>query len=293
MTSNPGHLIRYIRAKRWDDLVKPLRISASIEDSELDELIQLKDSSKLDRTLHPIKGTRFVVYSDTRDIVSVMNGEDKTVEKPKSALRAEAEPFIPARLRAPEAVEDDDEDDPVEPQEDEGDAGIDHTVDLEAITRTVDAARVEHVYKPPTEGEIRAARLISSCYRRLRSRRQAMPKKGLPEARHRWFVSCQEQSQNMDRPYRLVFLGPLPHALVCTEKLGAYAINARKSAHLRLSVAQHGTYEEVKAEVDTAMYTSLILMASSRSFTFSQPHSSGCHRYQEAAAAYVCITPVA
>ena len=251
---------RYTKAIGWNDLVKALRNSASEEQSELDELIQLKDSTRTKELTHSIRGVRFVQYNDPSDIIPVMNGEE-VKSPPKSKLRPEAAPFIPARSREPEVniddeeddEEDDDDDEPTEAQQEE-DAGIDHSVDLDAVAQKVDAARVEQVFAPPTEDEIRAARLISSFYRRSRSHKQDKPKKGLPVVRYRWFIACQAKSPDMRRFYRLLFLGPLPHALVCAEKLDEYSNDVRKKALLRMQVAMDAELEKVKTEVDNATW---------------------------------------
>lgn len=233
--------------------MKTLRNSAANEGSELDELIQLKDLTYVKNASPSMKDVRFVQFSNPKDIIPLMNGEQaESAPQPKSKLRAEAAPFVPASLLAPD--EDSDDDEPTEAQQEDDDAGIDHTVDLDAAARTVDAARVEQVFAPPTADEIRAAKLISSLYRRLRSRRQGKPKKGLPEARNRWFTTCQEKAQNMNTGYRLLFLGPLPHALVCTEKLDSYSNEVRKKALLRVHAAGHADLERIKVEVDEATY---------------------------------------
>ena len=202
-----------------------------------------------------------MVYTNPIDIVPLVNGAKvETAPQPKSTLRAEATPFVPARFLKADVGADEDEDededdhadDPVAQEEE--DAGIDHNIDLDAAARSVDAARVEQTVAPPSPEEIAAAKCIASMYRRWLSRRHGVPKKGLPAARFRWFVTCQDLSRDMGKPYRLLFLGPFPHALVCLEKLSAYAINAKKKAHLRLHVAPQDVYEKVKAEVDDAVY---------------------------------------
>jgi hypothetical protein len=254
---------RYIFGRSWEDLVRALRNSAIFEESEFDELIQLKSSKQVTGQLYPIRGVRTVLYDNPGDIVALVNGENVS-SQPKSNLRAEAKPFVPAALQrlqndlATEGADDDEDDDEDDSdfvaEEATEDTGIDHTVDLDAAARAADAARVEQVLEPPTQEEILAAQYISAQYRQILSRRHGAPKKGLSEARARWFLSCLEHSQNMSKPYRLLFLGPFPHALVCVEKLVAYAINTRTKARFRLRVAHQEAYEKVKAEVDDAMY---------------------------------------
>ena len=219
----------------------------------------MKDAKQLTGTVHPIRGIRIVLYEKQSDVVAIVNGEEIEAV-PKSKLRAEAEPFIPvsvlkARSIVPESDEDEDEDqdDPVG-EETAEDTGIDHTVDLDVVARTIDAARVEQVLELPTAEELAAARCIAKQYYRRQLRRQPLPKKGLAEARARAFLSCLKISAGMARPYRMLFLGPFPHALVCLEKLNAYLINAKKRASLRLHAGQHANYENLKADVDDTMY---------------------------------------
>ncbi|GJE94213.1 hypothetical protein PsYK624_103810 [Phanerochaete sordida] len=253
-------IFRYVKASGWDDLVRAMRNTAETEASDFDHLAQLKDASKLNGPVHPIRGIRAVVYGNPADIVPLVNGAKiEAAPQAKSNLRADAAPFVPARfLKADVAAEEDEDegedDDHVEDSSaQEEDAGIDHTIDLDAAARTVDAAHIEQVAAPPSEEEIAAAKCFASTYRRLLSRRQGVPKKGLPAARARWFLTCQELSQKLSRSYRVLYLGPLPHALVCVEKINAYAINNKKTAHLRTQLAGQDAYEKVMAEVDDAI----------------------------------------
>lgn len=261
-------VVKYVKATGWTDLVRALRSTADTEASDFDQLIQLKDSKKTNGPVHSIRGIRVVVYSNPADVVPLVNGAKvEAVPQPTSTLRAEAATFVPNAqyLNVDDGAEDDEADEDGDEDGDDqaedlvpqdGDTGIDHSIDVDAAARTVDAARVDQTMTPPREEEIAAAKRIASMYRRILLRQRGIPKKGLPAVRLRWFLSCQELAQDMGRSYRVLFLGPLPHALVCLEMLYTYVTNSKKQAHLRLHVASQEVYEKIKEEVDGAIQLS-------------------------------------
>ena len=235
-------LSRHIKALR--DLSEQVPVKVS-QEWEWDLNIAMKGIVQAKRP--PKKQTKPV------DIGSLVNwAKVETAPQPKSTLRAEAAPFTPAWFFMADvnAEEDDNEEDYYYADDSaaqkEEDAGIDPNIDL-------DTARVEQTFAPPSPEEIAAAKCIASMYQQLLSHRRSMSKKDLPAARFRWFVACQGLSEDMDTPYRLLFLGPFPHALVCLEKLSAHAISAKKKAYLRFRNAPQDVYEKVKAEVDGAV----------------------------------------
>jgi hypothetical protein len=79
-----------------------------------------------------------------------------------------------------------------------------------------------------TEQEIHAATVILRAYRSAIYRRQGRPKAGLPKARARLYALYWEEARNIQwrnggSYYRKLFLGPLPHLLLCVQEIGKHA----------------------------------------------------------------------
>ena len=182
-----------------------MALRASIEANPFDELIQLKDQAQCKEPPRAKPGTRVVLYTNAEDIPAlVCSGTVQPAEQLRSDLEA-----------APELDEDDVDD------AQEEDTAIEH-VDIEEATRAADAALSYEPPPPPTEDQVAAALVFTNLYRRrLRARRRHVPKKGLAEHIAKWFEACREilASRKMSPGYRLLYLGPLPHALACLDSL--------------------------------------------------------------------------
>jgi hypothetical protein len=92
---------------------------------------------------------------------------------------------------------------------------VDH-VEEQAPVRAMDIP-------PQDEIQLEAARKILLAYRHSRYRQS--PRTPLFMDRTRWFRQCLAVSQKSHWPheYRVVFLGPLPHILLCLARVEAYA----------------------------------------------------------------------
>lgn len=94
----------------------------------------------------------------------------------------------------------------------------------------------------PSEEQIAAARIIQQAYRRQLLHRRHTARTDKAEARSRHFLQCWAVSQEMEWPrgphglglYRPMFLGPLPHLLLCLERAGASAFEFRAKAKRHL-----------------------------------------------------------
>lgn len=244
-------------ASCWSDLVRALRASASPLRCNFDELVQVKDRRRCKGSIRPLKNTRMVVYDDVNDIPSLLRDENRTSPSSEGVSpqvvqfsQPSAEVAMENNEEQVDKAEELEEDDEPSSPEDE-DTLLDHNVDLEAAARSA-----AHVYEPPaahTEEEIASARLIARAYKYSLARRRGAPKKGLAEARARWYNNCRQRSQDLHSSYRRLYLGPLPHALVCLEDVVDYAGKAKKSARERLRTVQHEEYERVNEELGRAM----------------------------------------
>lgn len=103
--------------------------------------------------------------------------------------------------------------------EDETDAEkleVGHHVEEQAPVRAMDIP-------PRDEIQLEAARKILLAYRHRRYRQS--PRTPLFMDRTRWFRRCLAVSQKSHWPheYRIIFLGPLPHILLCLARVEVYA----------------------------------------------------------------------
>ena len=230
-----------------------------MDPNPFDELVQIKDRQQCKGPPRPLRGTRIIIYDDPSEIPALLTStslppDTQTNSDPQPPPTVE--PVQPLDSTTPtddngaEHLAEDNFDEPASPDED---TGIDHDVDVQEATLSADAERTYIPPAPPTAEELKAARVIGRFYRRVLALRRGAPKKGLAEARTRWFLACHAASQDMGPKYRCLFQGPLPHALVCLEGVSDYAGRAKKSARTRLQKVEHAEYEAVTAELDRVM----------------------------------------
>ena len=122
---------------------------------------------------------------------------------------------------------------------------VDHLVEEQTPVRAVDI---------PPRDEIRreAARKILSAYRRSRYRQS--PRTPLFVDRTRWFRRCLAVSQKSHWPYeyRILFLGPLPHILLCLARVDAYARELKKVSMKKLLESEGQELEDAQVNVTQA-----------------------------------------
>jgi len=117
------------------------------------------------------------------------------------------------------------------------------------------SADIPHVSEaePPTEDEIRAARTIQGWYRRAQRRCQRGPSSNLFAVRSRFFAACLEAAQvitwSKESLYRLLFLGPLPHILLCLDLAVAGSLAEKSMAKKELPSATHEMLDDVSSRL--------------------------------------------
>lgn len=102
------------------------------------------------------------------------------------------------------------------------------------------------------EIQLEAARKILLAYRRSRHRQS--PKTTLFVDRTRWFRQCLAVSQKSHWPhkYRVVFLGPLPHILLCLVRVEAYARELKTISLKKLLESEGQELEDAQVNVTQA-----------------------------------------
>lgn len=139
---------------------------------------------------------------------------------------------------------------------------MDLAVDADALAQSMQDTGGQLVFEAPTEVQIEAALRIQRVYRQVLRNRQSGARKGLSAARNRHFIAYRLQSEKMYWPkgrfylsaprYRIIFLGPMPHLLVCLERARTVASEELAQAKRRVASAKHQDLESVQAKVKIA-----------------------------------------
>ncbi|KAK0444909.1 uncharacterized protein EV420DRAFT_1721414 [Desarmillaria tabescens] len=199
---------RYIDAasRSWDELVEV--ICHSIEYDAKDETIQLVHQSRTPEKKPTSLQVRQLVYRDFTDIQAQL-ALTKSASTPATS---------PHKIH--------------EQKEPDGDAskakGTEDTQEAKAVeeaagegVEVVDTIPTQDMTTPdPTEREIAAASLIQRAYRKVLRCRRGVAERGTAGLRAQIYASCTEEVSRLgDKPglYLRLFLGPLPHILVCLE----------------------------------------------------------------------------
>jgi hypothetical protein len=235
--------------------------------SPLDEMVQLyRESYKGKPALSDVHR---VIYKSSSEVMGLLNNSKLVVI---SNLRPDAPVFVPKPRvdQVSEEIED------VEPEQDIEEPEVDNTdiigsgTSVESITVTA----LPEVNLPPSAEQIHATRVIQTAYRKLLECRRRSTKSALESSRASFFDACLEESLKMEWPngiyYRLLFLGPLPHVLVCLSAAHSWAIDIKARNKKRLKVALHQELEEVGKRLTEHTY-GLVLFLSDRHLQYLSP----------------------
>ena len=208
----------------------------------MDELVQLYDESKKGNP--PPQDVHRVVYKSSPEVMGLLNNSKPVVI---SNLRPDAPVFVPKPRvdQVSEEIEDAEPEQEIEEPEMDSTDIIGAGTSIESITVTA----LPEANLPPSEEQINATCVIQTAYRKLLRRRRKSTKSTLEATRASFFDACLEESLKMEWPngiyYRLLFLGPLPHVLVCLSAAHSWAIDTKARNKKRLKVALHQELEDV------------------------------------------------
>ena len=124
--------------------------------------------------------------------------------------------------------------------------------DAETLAQPVDVAEHEEEIATSTQSQRAAARVFEHTYQRLIQRRRQGEENPLAIKRNRLFLKClsaAEKIQWEQRRYRFLFLGPLPHLLLCLEKASNHAYNTKNRLKKRINTAHHRDLDEAQAKM--------------------------------------------
>lgn len=242
----------YVTAPTWDIMSR--EISYCVFGSALDEMVQLCDASKPAMHQPPPQNVRRIVYKKLDEVPALL--ASGACVATRSTLRVEAAPFVPSFMQRSAETADDDAYD-LEGRKD----GQDHE-DLSLVIEDDNTSAAQ-----PTAEEVQAANVIRRAYLRHRARLEqlAAPKEALDTIRLRIIESYRTAAESLewpDREYRMLFLGPLPHAYFCLERARHYVHETKREARKRLTSAIHLELEEVSGKMTQATYAfSRLLLA--------------------------------
>ncbi|ESK85770.1 hypothetical protein Moror_2448 [Moniliophthora roreri MCA 2997] len=249
--------IKYAEARQWGEIAR--LINNPDTSSPMDMMVTLCHHGVPKEKI----GYRLVVCKNHTEIPKVLGQNAPFTSK----LRAEAKEFVPAVAQkaneaVPAPVADEGSDDDMPPLQDvsdssseEEDNGFRDTVKpgaeagAGAEEDTAVAAEDEEVavaFQEPTEEQISAANLIQRTYRQFRRRRQ--PSSSTNARVAEFFKTAQEASsaipwKTTSRRYRLLYLGAVPHTLVCLDIIDGWGKAQKAKNKKKFAKAGHEDIE--------------------------------------------------
>ena len=209
-------------------------------------MIGLVDENKIaprfHRRVHPLK------FRTAGDIIRELS----RAAGPASMLNPAASPFVPGQARsrenepqhlveAPTEANEADDSFHEDPEEEEDTESPPEVVDVAAMIGPI-GTQITKISDEDLAKQEGAAKTLQSYYRRLlesRANQIANPGLGLPKTRKDKFDACAQVAETIEWPerslYRPIFLGALPHLLVCIDHTWAIVWDAKlkvkKAAH--------------------------------------------------------------
>ena len=216
-------------------------------------MIQLYHESKKPGSSVVPRGVRRVFYKAVEDVPRLLS--EASAPSFLSSLRVDAPAFVPRQIRKvdndrPTEVPNS-EDAGAEVHEDVEEPEVDHTDVMNSTTaiETIANSALPVTIELPSEEKIHATRVFETAYRKVLARRHKTTKTVEEASRTSFFEACLVEASKMDWPYggyyRKLFLGPLPHLLVCLGWILSYATKAKDKAKKRYKVATHQELDDI------------------------------------------------
>ena len=198
-TSLEAKLVRYINSQYWKDLAAVLYQSTT---SSFDNLIRLRLESSL-ISGPQVPGVELVTFRDTNFIPFIL--QPRSGDHPSTTIGSDENPggSYPATTRQ---VTDTDEADGT-PGNQHGEGVGEYSAD--------DAVDIGDAEGPDRSRE---ALIIQRAARRyLRKRMEGSSDDKLKIGRDRLFKACKASANDVHARYQKIYLGPIPHLLLCLE----------------------------------------------------------------------------
>ncbi|KAJ7725516.1 hypothetical protein DFH07DRAFT_853912 [Mycena maculata] len=231
---------KYVTAKSWSDLVRAIR--ASTIGSPLDEMVVLLHADRPQQ--YPIRNVRQIVYRSVEEIPKLLGSSRSIVESVSQDVGEQANETLP----------EEDDDGPIEEETSFAETGEpEEAPEVEAGPVAMPPALVA---VENTVEEINAASTIQRAFRRVHKRvdkrKAEMAGSNLVAGCADFFAACLKVAATMEWPkqeYRLRFLGPLPHLLLCLDVVHATAQKQKKYIKKDLRDAKHEKLEALDKQL--------------------------------------------
>lgn len=222
-------------ADSWTGLVRALRSSTA--GTPLDELVVLLQAER--PRPHPIRNVRQIIYKSLEDVPQLL-GSGRSLVESVSLRDLDAQP---AEEEDDDAVEEESFVDASGTDEVLPDAGpVAMPPALEAVERT--------------DAEVHAACVIQRAFKRVHKRagrrKAELAESSLVAGCAAFFIACLAETTAWESPareYRLRFLGPLPHLLVCLDVVHTHAQKQKKHVKKDLREAKHEKLEALDKQL--------------------------------------------
>jgi hypothetical protein len=247
---------RYVYAKDWPRLA--IVVTSSIPETDLDEMVGLVDERKTAphtflRGVHPLK------FRTAEDIIQKLS----LAAGPAFILNPAASPFVPGQARsqanepqppveAPTEVNGTDKSIQEDPEEEEDTESPPEAVDVAAMIGLI-GTQVAKISEEDLAKQEHAAKTLQFHYRRLlesRTNHIANPGLGLLKTRKDKFDACAQVADSVEWPkkslYRPIFLGALPHLLVCVDRTWTIMVEAKAKAKVKKGARSDDKHEAIE-----------------------------------------------
>ncbi|KAL0573766.1 hypothetical protein V5O48_008193 [Marasmius crinis-equi] len=236
---------KYADARHWGEIARMIQNPETSSTSSMDQTITIISAGQPREK----PGHSLIKCSNFREI-PVLLGQPAPFT---SKLRADAPTFVPAvvqsRANLDTAIKPQDANSEEAEKEQEGGVDVVQEVAVEEVEVTqeeTEAEAEESPARPPTEKEIAAAVKIQQTYRHHRRRRQPSSNARIAACREFFKQALAESSSIQWRStrYKLLFLGAVPHAMVCLDSIDGWAKAQKQKNKKKL---YKGSHEDIEA----------------------------------------------
>ncbi|KAF5377280.1 hypothetical protein D9615_006447 [Tricholomella constricta] len=241
---------QFTSAQRWDQLVRALR--NMLPGPLADELVQIHYIERGPLPSKAVPGVRLLSYAAHEDLYRLLgNVTLSSLADDDRQQHEELEPILLVNGHTDVQNLETNDTFGIGEMEDADDVEI---MDLDGLSNEFpDVPNISPsdlpMVQPPTDEERHAASIIQGAYKRALLRRRQVARTGLAALRSRKFSVCLEAAQslawNERSSYRLLFLGPLPHILLCLDIAHSAALTHKKKMKKHLLSDSHEKLESL------------------------------------------------
>ncbi|KAG6840518.1 hypothetical protein C0991_006191 [Blastosporella zonata] len=246
----------YVRARGWRGLVLALRNMT--QGSLVDELVQLHDLGRQSLLpVRPVSGVHIAPYKAYSDIHQIL-GASSSLSVESAGTESEHDLTAASVDDEMDVGAIDEEDDVAGIEETNNDAWPSDTPEAISAMSSADMPQAQ----PPSEEEQRAASIILKNYRRVLLRRSQAAEATSTSLVAKISAECLKQSYDMswddNSGYRFLFLGPLPHILLCLDIALATTSAQKKSTKKRWREESHDKLDGLGLRLTELAYVDLV-----------------------------------